>query len=142
MGPKAKPDKFRKRGVQTRMRLLGRASLPRGLLKLIFFMYINNHVDLARDLDVVEFFAGQKTIAREASRRGLRSESYEILDDPVNQDILAKRGFIRAISLILRLKPGGCAHLGIVCSSRIWMKDIGEELLLSLRGSNQGVREA
>ena len=51
----------------------------------------------------------------------LMAESYEILDDPVNENILCPQGFLRLLLYCMRLAHDGLIHWGTVCSWWVWM---------------------
>lgn len=73
--------------------------------------------DLARDLDVVELESGVEAVTRAGLERGHRAVAFDILRDPINEDILSKGGFHKAVSLVMRLRAGGLLGQAPVCSS-------------------------
>ena len=83
-----------------------------------------------RDLDVVEIFSGRGAVARAARRVGLKAAEYDIIrlpgitdsgDPATTEDILTKAGFLRACTLVGRVKDGGLVHFAPVCSSWLWL---------------------
>ena len=83
-----------------------------------------------RDLDVAEIFSGRGTVARAARRVGLKAVEYDIVrlpgitdtgDPATTEDILTKAGFLRACTIVGRVKEGGLVHFAPVCSSWLWL---------------------
>ena len=70
-----------------------------------------------RDLDVVELESGVEAVTRAARARGHRAQPYDIKRDPVLEDILQERGFLYAVTLVMRLRAGGLLGQAPVCSS-------------------------
>jgi hypothetical protein len=100
--------------VRRRIALLG--------LPVWFLVAVTRHLHETgatepHNLDGVEFFAGVKTWSGELQKRGLNVYSFEILDDKIHGDFLGDLGFINALGVILRCKPGAILHWATVCSS-------------------------
>lgn len=95
--------------------------LPAVLLQIVAACFICGLIEGQPPLDGVEFFAGKKAVTCSLRRHGLRIASYEYEDDAVYQDILSPRGFAAAVSLCMRVVPGGIVWFGIVCSSWVWI---------------------
>ena len=83
-----------------------------------------------RDLDVAEIFSGKGTVAGAARRVGLTAVEFDIKRLPgitdsghpaSTEDILTKTGFLRACTLVGRVKEGGLVHFAPVCSSWLWL---------------------
>ena len=53
-------------------------------------------------------------------RLGFESHAYDLCIDP-RMDLLAPFGFLYALHLVLRLKPGGLLHLAPPCSTFVWI---------------------
>ncbi len=76
-----------------------------------------------RDLDVVEFWSGVAAVARAAGAAGLRSETFDVVDNPC-QDFLLESGFCTALRLALRVKEGGLIGLAPQSSSFIMLDSV------------------
>ena len=83
-----------------------------------------------RDLDVVELWSGSEAIVSAAQASGFTAMPFDKFrirgvtdsDDPdTTEDILLAAGFRRALSLVLRLRPGGLLWMAPVCSSWIFL---------------------
>lgn len=80
---------------------------------------------LPRDLDVVELWSGAGTTARAAQERGLQAAEFDKYRVPgqtdvpgaSNEDFTTLTGFKRAVSLVMRLRPGGLLGMAPDCSS-------------------------
>ena len=106
---------------------------PRACTLLIFGLTVASVLDSAseqRDLDVVELWSGVESIVSAARAAGFtampfdkfRIEGVTDTDDPeTTEDILLEAGFRRALSLVLRLRPGGLLWMAPVCSSWIFL---------------------
>lgn len=60
-------------------------------------------------LDGVEFFCGEEAVSKGLRARGLHVFGYDIKKDKYLQDINSRMGYIFALSLALRVRPGGLA---------------------------------
>ena len=106
---------------------------PRECTLLIFGLTVASVLDSAcelRDLDVVELWSGIGSIVRAAEAAGFTAMPFDKFrikgitdsDDPeTTEDILLEAGFRRALSLVLRLRPGGLLWMAPVCSSWIFL---------------------
>jgi hypothetical protein len=72
-----------------------------------------------RDLDVVELWAGVRSVELAALAEGLQAESFDILQGQ-GYDITTQAGFAKALSLVMRLKPRGLLAMAPVCSSFVF----------------------
>ena len=100
---------------------------------LIFGLTVSSVLDSAcqqRDLDAVELWSGVEAIVSAARVAGFTAEPFDKFrvpgvtdtDDPdTTEDILLEAGFKRALSLVLRLRPGGLLWMAPVCSSWIFL---------------------
>ena len=100
---------------------------------LIFGLTVSSVLDTAseqRDLDVVELWSGVEAIVSAAKAAGFTAMPFDRFrirgvtdtDDPnVTENILLEAGFRRALSLVLRLRPGGLLWMAPVCSSWIFL---------------------
>ena len=84
---------------------------------------LNSHewMNLPRDLDCVEIFAGVGSIAAAAAEKGLRAATYDKARSPgvtdKTEDITTLQGFRGAIALVMRLASHGLLWLAPDCSS-------------------------
>ena len=100
---------------------------------IIFGLTVSSVLDNASqqtDLDVVELWSGVEAIvfaARAAGFTAMPFDKFRIpgvtdTDDPnATEDILLEAGFLRALNLVLRLRPGGLLWMAPVCSSWIFL---------------------
>ena len=100
---------------------------------LIFGLTLSSVLDTTaeqRDLDVVELWSGVEAIVSAATAAGFAAMPFDKFrirgvtdtDDPnTTEDILLEAGFRRALSLVLRLRPGGLLWMAPVCSSWIFL---------------------
>ena len=72
-----------------------------------------------RDLDVVELWSGVGHVAAAARKKALRAATFEKNDDPL-QNFLHQPGFMAAVTLVMRLSPGGLLAMGPTCSSFVF----------------------
>ena len=99
----------------------------------MFGLTVSSVLDSAseqRDLDVVELWSGSEAIVSAAQASGFTAMPFDKFrirgvtdsDDPdTTEDILLAAGFRRALSLVLRLRPGGLLWMAPVCSSWIFL---------------------
>ena len=78
-------------------------------------------IDTASSLGFVEFFAGKAEVTRAMQRSGRCAFAYELNNDPLWQNMNSAEGFLHALSLVLRLPPGGGVLMAPVCSSWVFM---------------------
>ena len=72
--------------------------------------------------DTVEFFAGCKAWTKGMAARGFETATFEMLDDPVHQNIMNSYGFLYACELaMLTIDYLGFGWLAVLCSTWIWM---------------------
>ena len=78
-----------------------------------------------RDLDVVELWSGVGSVVSAATRSGFEAVPFDKFrtagETENNEDILTESGFALALSLVLRLRPGGLLIMAPVCSSWIFL---------------------
>lgn len=88
----------------------------------------NALTSLPRNLDVLELWSGQATVCNAARNRGLAAEPFDKIRIPGKtdrpgrecEDILHKDGFMKALKLVMRLKPRGLLWQGTQCSSFVF----------------------
>ena len=85
---------------------------------------------LPRDLEVVELWSGVGAVARAARKVGAAAQEFDInrvpgatdTDDPeLTENILLEAGFLRALSLAMRLRKGGLLWMAPVCASWVFL---------------------
>ena len=81
-------------------------AVPLVLVQLCALVYVAGLAE-TQSLDAIEYFAGDKAITLAFASAGYNAISYELKDDSICEDILSRAGFAYAITLILRLRPGG-----------------------------------
>ena len=76
----------------------------------------------ARDLDSVELFAGEAAITVSAQQLGMHSVAYDksYSESSIN-DLCSRKGFRRALQLVMRIKQHGSLWGAPVCSSWVWI---------------------
>ena len=82
-----------------------------------------------RDLDTVEFFSGVGSIVEAARLKGLAAQGYDkqrepgVTDKPGPrcEDITTEAGFLNAVRLLQRIRPGGLAWFAPMCNSFNWL---------------------
>lgn len=83
----------------------------------------------ARDLDVVELWSGVGNVCGSAAKTGFSSKGFDrdrvpgVTDGITaeSENILTRAGFENALSLVLRVRPGGLLWMAPVCSSFSWL---------------------
>lgn len=73
------------------------------------------------ELDAVEYFAGMKAITTNYKKLGYNAASFELMDDPLNEDLLSAQGYSHAVALVLKTKWGGALWTAPVCSTWVWI---------------------
>lgn len=82
-----------------------------------------------RHLSCLELWAGVSSISTAASAHGMEATAMDLnripgvtdVKGPCTENILLKDGFMRALSSVLCLRPGGLLWMAPVCSSFVWM---------------------
>ena len=82
-----------------------------------------------RDLDTVEFFSGVGSIVEAARLKGLAAQGYDLLRErgvtdkpgPRCEDITTEAGFLNAVRLLQRVRPGGLVWFAPMCNSFNWL---------------------
>ena len=109
------------------------AMKPTDCSLIIFGLTISSVLDSAsdqRDLDVVELWSGVGAIVAAATAAGFMAMPFDkfrtkgvtdTADPDTTEDILLEAGFRKALSLVLRLRPGGLLWMAPVCSSWIFL---------------------
>ena len=91
-----------------------------------------------RDLDLVELWSGVGSVVAAGQAVGLQCRPFD-RDRPgcqVEEDILLEKGFRKALSYVLRLKPGGLLWAGVVCSSFVFANSINCQRTADNRAGN------
>ena len=84
--------------------------------------FVSQRFDDVQDLHLVELFAGAAAITKAGIASGLASEAFDkSYSESDEQDIVSKRGFARALGLVMRLAPHGTLWSAPVCSSWTWI---------------------
>eukprot|EP00959_Pyramimonas_sp_CCMP1952_P029723 623763-Pyramimonas_sp.AAC.1 len=119
---------------------------PAILIRLVTQLYLEPSINMSPTLDSVEYFAGDQQYTRAKARDGRIAVGFEIKDDPVMMDFLNPVGFLYAVSLCCRLKPGGQCVSAPVCSTWVWLsrgstgrtkrRPLGNQLLKCVRDGN------
>ncbi len=79
------------------------------LTPLIAVLVTCGHMPAAHDLDSVELFSGVQSISNGIRGRGGKAAAFDKEYDP-NMDLTSPLGFLLALGLCLRLKPGSETH--------------------------------
>ena len=91
---------------------------------------VGQYAGEVQDLDVVELWCGVGSIVRAAKEAGLAAEGFDLQRVPgetdlqsgaLCEDITCKAGFLRALALVLRVRPGGLVWMAPDCSSWVWL---------------------
>lgn len=114
----------------------------------------------SRDLDVAELWGGVAAVTAAALSKGYRAEAFDInrvpgltdVDGPMCEDLTTELGLQKAMSQVLRLRPGALLAMAPVCStfvfpntsntkrsSKCWQ---GDESYLPVQHGNLMAREA
>ena len=95
---------------------------PLLLEALRFAQELEQNGPVERDIDALEFMAGEAEISKAVSRLGMSSVAYDksYASCGIN-DINTKVGFHRAMSLAWRVRRHGCIWAAPVCSSWTWI---------------------
>ena len=105
--------------VWIRLQMLHMARAPRRLLQLVVWVFLAGLID--SELDAAEFFAGDMAITSQLQTIGYAAFPFELKLDNEGHDILTDSGFCFALSLVCKLRRGGLAWFGIVCSTWVFM---------------------
>ena len=90
----------------------------------------DSQTDVARDKDVLDLFCGAAAIHRAAVDLGLASTAFDKFRVPgitdtsqagCTGDVSSKSGFMRALEMVKRLRPGGLLVMGPPCSSFVML---------------------
>ena len=92
---------------------------PHCFASLVYHVLVHQAC-VTKDLDHVEFFAGAMAITRSMAAMGRMAVGFEIKVDNSRYDVNGDLGFLNAINLILKIKPGGGICQAPVCSSWVW----------------------
>ena len=95
---------------------LAAAKAPLKLGRLVFMIACSIGMP-PQDVHFFELFAGCGCVTRAQQRRGFIATSMEIERDQKFEDFNSPHGFLYAVLMILRLRPGGGCLAAIVCSS-------------------------
>ena len=105
--------------VRTFVRLQ-KLQVPIALFHILNFLSCASVVH-QRDLDFVEYFSGLGEVHHAFSRAGCAAAGYDYCQDAKLQNILSTEGFLNAVQWARRVRAGGHVHMGIVCSSWVWI---------------------
>ncbi len=106
-------------GVYRRLKLFG---VPRGLFQLLKCCRMVSPHGWGEDLCLIEYFCGVGAITTQWQRAGFPAVGYDILKDPLYNDLNASAGFLVALRLMLQLSDSsGLAWFATVCSTWVWM---------------------
>jgi len=103
----------------SRLRMLCLAGAPRRLMQLCIWVFLAGLVDC--EIDAAEFFAGDMAITSNLQTLGFSAFPFELKLDGTGHDILSDSGFCFAMALMCKLRRGGLAWFGIVCSTWVFM---------------------
>ena len=98
---------------------LQRAGAPPVLLAAVAWLLATRN--LQRDLHMVELFSGKRALSTAFEEASLAVASYDRESGGEAEDILTVPGWLRALSLILRVKHGGLVFACIPCSSWVFL---------------------
>ena len=101
---------------------------------LFLFGYINlqwalqQGAQVTRDLDVAELWSGVGNVAAAARSNGHSAAEFDLdrvpgytnAPGPSNEDITTEAGFLKALSLVLRVRRAGLVWMGPLCSSFVF----------------------
>ena len=106
-----------------------KCGLPQWLLLMMAVFFLDG-VNLQRDVDMVDYFAGTCGMSAAWRNGGYKALSHELKHDRVFQDINSPEGFVTAMLYGARVCRGGLGWYGVVCSTWIWMcsKSTGRHL--------------
>jgi hypothetical protein len=79
-------------------------------------------LDQGPRLQCVELFAGVARITQAFKDAGFPAQELEISRRPVSDNLLTCAGWFRAISMVVRVDPGGLVWCGTPCSS--WARGV------------------
>ena len=83
-------------------------------------VYVESEVE--RCIDVVELWAGVRSVAKAALRLGLSANAIENEGSASQtEDLRYEAGFLHAVNLALQLRVGGLLWMAPVCSSFVWL---------------------
>ena len=94
---------------------------PMIFVGIVRTLLASKSVDTTRNLMWVEYFAGKRAVTKAQWRAGRLAVAFELLDDDVWGNILTAPGYLNAVTLALKLMPGGGSLAAIVCSSWVFL---------------------
>lgn len=95
--------------------------VPLAMLHFVdFVVQSTDPMDSARDLDVVDAFAGGAAISTVFGEDGKKVGRFDLLDGP-DGDIMSMHGFFNCVRLVLKLKPRALLFGGPPCSSWVFI---------------------
>ena len=97
-------------------------SLPKCLapLMLVIMDLVEKLEPPCRDLDALELFSGKKAITVASSEVGLKAQGYDKTYSS-SEDFTTEEGFKTAMTLMLRVRPGGCLWAAPECKTWVWL---------------------
>ena len=108
------------REIVSVINILIKMHAPASWCRLVF-LALTSKLNLARDIDHVEYFAGCMSVTQGVASLGRSCVGYEINRDKVFMNILGGLGFLNALLLLLRVRPGGGAFSAPVCSTWVYV---------------------
>ena len=117
--PRALAD-LRQRETRSTMAMLRAVGAPVVWLTFIYLAATTPSLDHERNLDHVEYFAGEMAVTKVLVQAGKLRIRYEILDAP-GMGILTPLGLVLAISYFSRVKRGGGTFGVLACSTWTFM---------------------
>ena len=103
-----------------KMSHLEEEALAECIQRNVVLQQVGTEIITERDLDLVEFGAGSAMMSSKAEEKNLRGQKMDILYGE-SDDFSTTIGRAKARSLTLRIRPGGCAWIGLPSSWWVWM---------------------
>ena len=100
---------------------LRRFGLPLVFYEILYFVAQIHRVDESAVLECIEYFCGVAYISSTFEGAGFPSLGYDILKDPLHNNLCSPAGFIYALFSMLCLSSDGLAWFATVCSSWTWL---------------------
>lgn len=103
------------------MNLMLAFNAPVSWCRFAFLLATSSRLNLTRDCDHIEYFAGEMAVTEALREAGLTCIGYEVLRDPHMMDFMSPCGFLNACVLLLRVRSGGGMLAAPVCSTWVYM---------------------
>lgn len=94
---------------------------PTILMSMVMLIMCQPDLMHSQIIDWTEYFAGKKAVSRAMLMSGLVTLSFEKNDNNLTQDIMGVVGYIYAVHMALRVRPGGGTNTAPVCSTWTWV---------------------